>query len=142
MEKLQNIHLDEVRNIYVSPKVDFNAENGVCEISGESFLEETSKFYSPLVEWIQQYMKTGRPITFNIKLSYFNTSTSKWLLRILYLLSEYQNKAPVSINWYIYKEDIDLVEDIEDFMEDVGIKINIVLYENEENSDNPTDTDN
>ncbi len=135
MEQLQNIHLEEVRNIYVSPRVDFNAQTGICEISGESFLEETSKFYSPLVEWIQKYIRTGKPITFNIKLSYFNTSTSKWLLRILYLLSEYQTKAPVTINWYIYKDDIDLVEDIEDFMEDVGIKINIVFYDSENTSD-------
>ncbi len=131
--KLKNIHLDEVRNIYVSPRVDFNAETGICEISGESFLEETPKFYAPLVEWIQEYIKTGKPITFNIKLSYFNTSSSKWLLRILYILSEYQSKAPVEINWYIFKDDIDLVEDIEDFMEDVGIKINIVFYEDEQN---------
>ncbi len=94
--KLQNIHLDEVRNIYVSPRVDFNAQTGICEISGESFLEETPKFYAPLVEWIEQYIKTGKPITFNIKLSYFNTSSSKWLLRILYILSEIPIQSPMS----------------------------------------------
>ncbi len=132
-EKLENIHLDEVRNIYVSPRVDFNFDTGVCEISGESFLEETAKFYSPLLDWLKKYTKTGRPITFNIKLTYFNTSSSKWLLKILYLLSEYQNKADVKINWYIYKDDIDLVEDIQDFMEDVGTKINIIFYDDENN---------
>ena len=129
MDKLPNIHLEEVRNIYVSPSVDFNFDTGICEIKGESFLEETAKFYAPLLNWLKEYTKTGRPITFNIKLTYFNTSSSKWLLKILYLLSEYQNKADVKINWYIYKDDIDLVEDIQDFMEDVGTHINIVFYD-------------
>ncbi len=130
---LQNIYLPEIRNIYVSPKVEFNAESGLCEISGESFLEETNKFYEPLVEWIEQYTKTGKPITFNIKLTYFNTSSSKWLVRILYILSEYKKKGgKVQINWYIFKDDIDLIEDIKDFTEDVGVDINVKYYEEEQ----------
>ncbi len=128
--ELKDIHLPEVRNIYVSPKVDFNSETGVCEISGESFLEETAKFYLPLIEWIQQYIKTGKPIVFNIKLTYFNTSSSKWLLRILYLLSEYQKEGKVTVNWYIYKDDLDLLEDIEDFTSDIGLKVNIKYFDN------------
>ncbi len=130
---LQNIYLPEIRNIYVSPKVEFNADSGLCEISGESFLEETNKFYEPLVEWIEKYTKTGKPITFNIKLTYFNTSSSKWLVRILYILSEYKKKGGnVQINWYIFKDDIDLIEDIKDFTEDVGVDINVKYYEEEQ----------
>ncbi len=133
MSNIKNIYIPEIRNIYVSPKVDFNAETGICEINGESFLEETNKFYEPLVAWIREYIKTQKPITFNIKLTYFNTSSSKWLLRILYILSEYQKHGgQVEVNWYIFKDDIDLIEDIKDFMEDVGIEINVKYYENDQ----------
>ncbi len=132
MPDIKNIYIPEIRNIYVSPKVDFNAQTGICEISGESFLEETNKFYEPLVAWIRDYIKTRKPITLNIKLTYFNTSSSKWLLRILYILSEYKRDGgKVTVNWYIFKDDIDLIEDIKDFMEDVGIEIKIKYYENE-----------
>lgn len=142
MGKLKSIHLPEVRNIYVSPKVDFDAETGICEISGESFLDETAKFYSPLVEWIEEYIKTKRPITLNIKLTYFNTSSSKWLLRMLYLLANYQKEAEATVNWYIHKDDIDLMEDIQDFKDDVGIDINIKFYEDEETDSEQKETNN
>ena len=135
MGELKSIHLPEIRNIYVSPRVDFDAETGICEISGESFLEETAKFYAPLVDWIQEYIKTGKPISLNIKLTYFNTSSSKWILRILYILAKYQQEGKATINWYIHKDDIDLMEDIQDFQDDVGLKINIKFYEDEENQD-------
>ncbi len=132
MPEIKNIYIPEIRNIYVSPKVDFNIDTGVCVISGESFLEETNKFYEPLVSWVREYIKTGKSITFNIKLTYFNTSSSKWLLRILYILSEYEKQGgQVEVNWFIFRDDIDLTEDIKDFMEDVGIKINIKYYDNE-----------
>ena len=132
MVELKNIYVPEIRNIYVSPKVDFNAQTGVCEISGESFLEETNKFYEPLVSWIQEYIKTGNSIVLNVKLTYFNTSSSKWILRILYILSEYRKQGKnVTINWYIFRDDTDLIDDIKDFMQDIGINISIKYYEDE-----------
>ena len=37
----------------------------------------------------------------------------------------------MEVIWTIFKDDIDLIEDIKDFMEDVGIEIKIKYYENE-----------
>ena len=64
---MKNIHIQGSHDGYFVPTVDFNAENGVCEISGESFLEETNIFYNPLIEWIKEYTytndKTGQVVT-------------------------------------------------------------------------------
>ena len=122
---MKDIHIKAIRGIYISPSVDFEVETGICEIKGESFLEETSNFYSPLADWLYEYTKTGKSITFNINLTYFNTSTSKWLLNLLHILREYQiNNGEIKVNWYYYKDDIDMSEEIDDYIIDSGIKIN------------------
>ncbi len=129
---MESIKKEAVRSAYISPAVDFDAETGVCELRGESFLEDTSQFYSPLLSWIKEYLKTGKPITFNIKLTYFNTSTSKWLLNILHTLREYKEQGhKVQINWYYLKNDIDVIEEIDDYQEDAQIKINKIEVEDE-----------
>ncbi len=129
---MESIKKDAVRGIYISPSVDFDAETGICEIKGESFFEETAKFYAPLLAWIKDYMKTGKPITFNIKLTYFNTSTSKWILNILHALREYQeNGHKVTVNWYYLKDDFDMIEEIEDYQSDAGISINKIEINDE-----------
>ena len=80
---MENIHISGSHDGYFVPTVDFNYQNGVCEISGESFLEETNVFYAPLINWIREYTQTGLPLTFNCKLTYFNTSSTKSLLLTL-----------------------------------------------------------
>ena len=42
------------------PEVNFNANTGLCEISGESYMEETYKFFLPLSSWIKDYINNIR----------------------------------------------------------------------------------
>lgn len=122
---MKDINIPAVRGIYIAPAVSFNAQLGQCVIEGESFLEETSSFYSPLLDWIHEYFKEKDKLEFNIKLTYFNTSTSKWILNILNALKFYKEKGKeVTVNWYYFEDDIDMEEEIEDYIIDVGIDIN------------------
>jgi len=122
---MKDIHIKAVRGIYIAPAVDFSAEIGECTIEGESFLEETSSFYSPLLDWLHEYFEKNKKLIFNIKLTYFNTSTSKWILNMLNALKHYKGKgAEITVNWYYYEDDIDMEEEIEDYVIDVGIQIN------------------
>ena len=127
---MNDIFIQGEKGTYITPTVQFTFETGVCEISGESFLEETSKFYAPLIEWIKDYLsKVGKHLTFSIKLTYFNTSTSKWILNILNTLKEYENSGgKVTVNWYCYEDDIDMQDDIEDYQLDTGINITKILF--------------
>lgn len=127
---MEDIHIQGYKGVYIIPSVDFIAQTGLCEVSGESFLEETSKFYNPLMDWIKDYIyQKKKPITFNFKLSYFNTSTSKWILNILNVLKKYEeNGGDVVVNWYIHEDDTDMRDDIEDYIIDTGIKINLLSY--------------
>lgn len=123
---MENISIEAYTGDYFIPAVEFNAETGVCEIEGESLLEDTIGFYKPLIEWLDEYTTTNKPLTFNFKLTYFNTSSSKRILDILQVLKKYdESGADVTVNWYV-QGDSEIIEDIEDYKIIAKIDINII----------------
>lgn len=124
---MKDLIIEGSHGIYFKPTVNFNVKTGICEISGESYLEKAPQFYQPLLDWLNNYMKMKRaPIAFNFRLTYFNSSSSKSFLDILNLLKAYKDKGgKVDVNWYYDVEEMD-VEDIEDYMEDTGMHINML----------------
>lgn len=124
--EIQGSHKD-----FFIPTVKFNADTGICEIAGESFLEDTVEFYKPIIAWLEEFTEIEKkPIAFIIKLSYFNTSTSRSLLDILNVLKNYEdNGGEVVINWHYDPSDVDMEEDIEDYMIDTGLEINLIPTE-------------
>lgn len=126
---MENLLLQDIRGEYIYPKVDFNAQTGVCSIVGESFMEETQKFYKPIFEWVKEYLKQATSIDFTFKLTYFNTSTSKWLTLILIELSKFKKSGnQVDITWYYFEEDVDMREEVQDYMQSTGLKINLITF--------------
>ncbi len=128
MTELEDIIIEGSHKNFFTPKVNLNVQTGICEISGESFLENTVEFYQPIIDWLKVYTtEIERPIAMIIKLTYYNTSTSRCLLDILNILKEYEdNDGEVVVNWHYDENDIDMEEDIEDYMIDTGLKINLI----------------
>jgi len=125
---MENLIIQGSHGDYDVPGVSFNSETGICELLGESYLEKTAEFYDRLLEWLEQYMKeVKQAVTFNFRLTYFNTSSSKRILYILLKLKEYEEKGgKVSTNWYYDEEDSDMEEDVEDFKIITNLKINLI----------------
>lgn len=125
---MDNLILSEVPDAPFYPRVEFDAETGVCEIIGESYMEETHKFYLPLINWLKKYIsEKNAPITLNLKLTYFNTSSSRQILDMLDVLKNYQDKGgEVTINWYYDPEDPDMQDEVEDFTIETGMEINLL----------------
>ena len=153
---MEDIHIKGSHGKNFVPKIDFNAETGLCEISGESYLEDTVTFYASILEWLENFTSNvKKSILFNFKLTYFNTSTSKSILDILTLLKGYENTGgKVTVNWYYddeEEEDIEAeLEDVEDLIIETGMKINLIpmngddLYsagENDFENDQDDDSD-
>ena len=111
------------------PYVHLNAETGNCEISGESFMEGPDKFYGQVLNWFYDYIEQiNKPIILNIKLKYYNTSSSKYLLEILRLLKTHREKnKETNVNWYCKGEDEDMVDELEEIQKESGFKFNIVI---------------
>lgn len=107
------------------PSVFFDAETGNLEISGESFMESPDQFYFPLVKWIEEYVnEINNPIKLVLKLTYYNTSSSKYILEILKRLRKYQdNDGKVEVVWYYSREDEDIEDEIDEFSRESGVAI-------------------
>lgn len=127
---MENLFIEGALGDFYIPTVDFNAETGVCTISGKSYLEDTTQFYLPLLEWLDEYANSNKPIQFNVKLSYYNTSSSRSVLDIFDLLKIYEDKGgEVEVNWYCRDIDIDVIqEEVDDYMDESDLQINIVTF--------------
>jgi len=124
---MENLRL--VRNMEMPylPEVDFDANAGICDISGESYMDDTYKFYLPLLNWIEEYLESSDILVFNFKLTYFNTSSSKCILDILELLKKRSDIGKnISINWYYDKADPEMINDVEDFQIETGADIVLI----------------
>ena len=117
---MQDLYIKGESGDFFIPKVAFNATTGICELSGESFLENTFEFYDQIKSWFEDYFKTKRPIFFELRLNYFNTASSKSLLDLFMMLKDYKDEGnEVYVKWFYSAEDEQLLMDIEDF-EDVS----------------------
>jgi hypothetical protein len=125
---MDNIQIKAQKENYYTPQVDFNAQTGVCEISGESYLEDAFVFYKPLKEWIEEFSnKSEKPIHFICKLTYFNTSSSKGVLSILKILKSFEEKGrSIIAQWYYRPNDLDMLEDIEDLIYESKLNIELI----------------
>ena len=125
---MENIFI-EGSEVYFTPEVSFNSVTGVCEIGGESYLEETYAFYEPLYKWLREYIATvNKPLIFDIKLRYMNTSSSKCILVMLKILKSYTDEGgKVTVNWFIDKEDDDMQEEVEDILKETEMPIVSIL---------------
>ena len=66
---MENLLIKGAHDVYFVPTVTLDASTGIFEIKGESYLEETVKFYRKILDWIEEYIeKIAQPITFNFKL--------------------------------------------------------------------------
>ncbi len=127
---MEDIHISGSKDCYIQPSVDFVESTGDCKISGESFMEETGVFYAPLVEWVREYAGKHDRITFTCSLTYYNTSTSKWLLALLKEIREMEkNGGQVDVIWYYTPDDTDMNDDIMDYMVDTRLKIRLTPFE-------------
>lgn len=111
-----------------TPSVDFNPETGVMELEGESYPENPIDFFAPVINWVKQYIEEIEgALTFNIKISYINTSSSKCLLDFLEILeSYYESGGEVMINWYYEEDDEDMQETGEELCEDLELPYELI----------------
>jgi|SRR3989304_9643448 len=107
------------------PTVTLDPDEGFFELEGNSIPEDAGIFYKPIVDAIEEYFKAPRPkTTINIKLIYFNSASSKWLMNILKLFKNLpQESHELDLNWYYDEYDEDMVDMIEDVQSLLGLPI-------------------
>ncbi len=128
---MKNLIIDAIPDSPYYPGVNFDAATGICEMTGESYMEEAYKFYAPLLNWLKEYsLQEGNDVTFSIKLTYFNTNSSRLLLDMFDILKKSKDAGhQVQINWYFETDDPDIKDEIEDFEIETGLKIKLIPVE-------------
>ena len=117
-----------------TPQVDFNASSGVFLISGVSVPENSMGFYTNLIGWLKDYIKSPAPTTkVTFKLSYVNTSSLQFIYDLLMLLDSINGEtSKVNIDWYYLDDDEDMKEMGEDFKEAVNVDFTFISVESVE----------
>lgn len=100
-----------------TPTVHFDSSEGAFKLEGRSIPENSVEFYKPLVDWLDQYRENPLPkTTVEVKLEYFNTSSSKCILDVFKKLEMiHKAKNDVEIKWYYEEDDEDMLEAGEDY---------------------------
>ena len=104
------------------PEIDFDFQNLVFRVRGESYPEDVTAFYSPILEKLGTCLEgaAGKAVEFNFELIYFNSSSAKVILGIFDQLDEVAGAgSDVTINWYYDAEDDTMEELGQEFGEDL-----------------------
>jgi hypothetical protein len=110
-----------------TPLVHLDASKGLIELKGRSTPEDIDKVYLPVIAWLENYLKNPKPVTtVNFHFEYFNSSTTKALMRVInkLVVVHKQGGTSLNINWMYYDED--MLEYGEDFEDLAGIKFDFI----------------
>ena len=112
-----------------TPEVVFDPTSGTLLLKGRSIPENSIEFYKPLNDWIDGYAANpGAQTVIEMKLEYFNTSSSKCILDLFKKL-EKLNGTDVSVNWYFEEDDEDMEEAGEDYQAIIKLPFKMIEVE-------------
>jgi len=90
-----------------TPRVEFKS-NGELTITGKSLPEDTSMFYEPMVNWVNNC--TAPTIFLTIRLDYMNSSSAHQVTKLLMTLKDNPMVKECSIDWYYETDDEDSLD--------------------------------
>jgi hypothetical protein len=110
------------------PGVILDRDNGEFQIYGKSCPSDAFEFYDPIFDWLDEYSSNPLKNTvFDLKLTYFNTVSAKFLLRLMTKLEDLNVSGnDVKIRWFYDECDDDLEEAGEEFENIVDIDFELV----------------
>jgi len=113
-----------------TPRVLFDPDNELFEISGRSLPEDVVSFYRPVLDWLDEYISQALEYTeFVFKYIYFNTATSKLVQDILEKLeSLHEAGGKVKVLWYHERDDEDMYEIGLEFRDNVDLPFELIPY--------------
>ena len=113
-----------------TPRIDFDATTGIMEISGRSIPDNSDEFWVPVLSWFESYMLNAREVTkVKIRLEYFNISSSKRILFLLYKLNDLVEQGKeASVEWCYREDDEDMFEVGQDYAYMVKVPFEFTTY--------------
>jgi hypothetical protein len=95
-----------------SPRIEMN-EAGLMILTGRCIMEDSIKFFNPILEWIESL--NCQEIIVEFRLEYVNTSSSKQLLSLVKLISGNPLIKSKYVKWFYESDDEDMLDMGKDF---------------------------
>lgn len=123
----------------LTPLINFSPDENIFIISGISSPEDVRALYYPVIDWVKTFVDDiiegtvrvfhkGTPVRMHIDLSYFNSSSAKFLFDIFTELKRLKSsEVPVMVEWIYEAEDIDMKEAGSDIAELVEMEFTYVV---------------
>lgn len=116
-----------------TPKVYFEPELDLYLIEGKSLPENAIDFYQPIFDWITEFFNkkdtTSKNFAINIKLDYYNTASSKQIVKLLRILADSNLKDQIKIIWHYDEEDTDMLKAGKKYARLIDIKFEYTINE-------------
>jgi hypothetical protein len=112
-----------------TPRLLFDPSAGTLTLDGCSIPENADRFYTPLYDTIDRYAKAPAPHTHvRVQLTYFNSSSAKYLLDILKRLEDLHvsGASQVTLEWVHAEGDLDMQEAGQDFRSLLEFPVKVV----------------
>lgn len=111
-----------------TPRVVMDGDNKLCIIEGQSYPENSSSFYRPIIKWIEEYIsKDDAELILKLKFIYLNSSSVKVMFYIFDVLEgAYKNGKNIKIDWQYDHENETAKEIGEELLEDFSLPYSII----------------
>lgn len=128
---MQKFYIEKTRT---TPEIKFSPDENIFSISGISSPEDVRAIYYPVIEWTKIFVddiiegavkvySSENPVRLHIDLSYFNSSSAKFLFDIITELKRLSAaNVPLVVEWFHDEEDTDLKEAGADISQLVGME--------------------
>lgn len=110
-----------------SPGIQYNPNTNIISITGISVPEDHASFYNPIIAWFEAFVQSPPDhTTVIVQMEYFNTSSSKYFLRIFKMLQGILDKGKrVEAVWIYEEDDWDMRECGNDYQSLVSIPFSL-----------------
>lgn len=126
-----------MQKFYIPPtktsfEISFDPGENLLEIAGISYPANARDFFKPVEEWVDGYLANlnSESVNISFRVSYFNTSSSKYLYQILAKFSTYhKEKGNVKILWHHMCEKENVLEAWKELAFELDIAFEVVTID-------------
>jgi hypothetical protein len=110
-----------------TPEIVLNGAKGIFSFAGKSFPENVNDFYNETIHYLEAYVLQPKDkTTLEFSWLYFNTATSKMIVKIIMLLKTVNKSGKsLDIKWYCSPDDDLIIEKGNEFAELLGADFSI-----------------
>jgi hypothetical protein len=113
------------------PEILLDKEKNIMRFTGKSMPEDPGKVFTPVMEWVSEYIKSPNPSTnIEFRMDYYNSSTARFFVEMLEQFEDIHGKsAEIKILWYYHIDDVVILERGEDLEAVISLPFEFIKYE-------------